>query len=325
MKYPLNSSFSGRIIDFVNYKHSLGHNYDESCRILWKFDLFCCEKFPGKSSFDRDIAMAWLEMRDTEGKAGHRNRVMVLREFAKYLNAIGEPAYLIPISMTTKAPRYVPHIFTESEITAFFYGADHFTSHRAALARQLVIPVFYRLLYCCGLRPSEARLVRKENDDLVRGVLFIKESKGHKDRAVTVADDMLQLLRKYTQKVTSIYPDCPFFFPRYDGMGAYSKQWTKETFWRCFQVGGITQFDGPKPRVYDFRHTFATECICRWVREGKDVDAMLPFLSAYMGHARFEDIAYYIHMVPDLYQRTGNINISDYEALLPEVYCEDQE
>ena len=68
MKYPLNSKFSDRITDFVDYKHSLGHSYEESCRILWKFDLFCCDRFPEKSSFDRDIAMAWLEMRDTEGR-----------------------------------------------------------------------------------------------------------------------------------------------------------------------------------------------------------------------------------------------------------------
>lgn len=104
MKYPLNSKFSDRITDFVDYKHSLGHSYEESCRILWKFDLFCCDRFPEKSSFDRDIAMAWLEMRDTEGRAGHRNRIMVLREFARYLSAIGDTAYLIPISMTAKAP-----------------------------------------------------------------------------------------------------------------------------------------------------------------------------------------------------------------------------
>ena len=98
MKYPLNSKFSDRITDFVDYKHSLGHSYEESCRILWKFDLFCCDRFPEKSSFDRDIAMAWLEMRDTEGRAGHRNRIMVLREFARYLSAIGDTAYLIPMA-----------------------------------------------------------------------------------------------------------------------------------------------------------------------------------------------------------------------------------
>lgn len=324
MRCSLNSHFADRIVDFVEYKHDLGHSYKESCRLLRKFDAFCCEKFPEKTSLDREVGFAWLEMRDTEGSAGHRNRIMVLREFAKYLKTIGEEAYLIPISMTTKGPKYIPHIFTASEIAAFFYGADHFVPHEKAPARHLVVPVYYRLLYCCGLRPSEARLLRKENVDLVRGVLYIEESKGHKDRAVVVSDDLLRLLRNYLPKVISIYPDCPFFFPRYDGMGAYSKHWVMETFWLCFRMGGMTQFDGPRPRVYDFRHTFATECICRWMREGKDVDAMLPFLSAYMGHARFEDTAYYIHMVPDFYQRTGTIDIAAYESLLPEVYDEDK-
>lgn len=201
MKYPLNSKFSDRITDFVDYKHSLGHSYEESCRILWKFDLFCCDRFPEKSSFDRDIAMAWLEMRDTEGRAGHRNRIMVLREFARYLSAIGDTAYLIPISMTAKSPRYMPHIFTVTEIAAFFYGADHFIPHKDAPARHLVVPVFYRLLYCCGLRPAEARLLRKENVDLVRGVLYIEESKGHKDRTVVVADDLLQLMRQLRKRL----------------------------------------------------------------------------------------------------------------------------
>lgn len=119
MKYPPSSNFESKIVAFVDYKNSLGHSYEESCRILWKFDLFCCDKFPERNCFDRDIAMAWLKMGDTEGRAGLRNRIMVLREFARYLRAIGEEAYLIPIAVTTKGLRYVPHIFTTSEIIAF--------------------------------------------------------------------------------------------------------------------------------------------------------------------------------------------------------------
>lgn len=104
--------------------------------------------------------------------------------------------------------------------------------------------------------------------------------------------------------------------------GPYTKRWTEEMFWRCFSMAGITAFEGPKPRVYDFRHTFATECICRWMREGRDIDAMLPFLSAYMGHARYEDTLYYVHMVPDFYERVGTVDRTAWEKLLPEVHDE---
>lgn len=221
-----------------------------------------------------------------------------------------------------KGPRYVPHIFNEAEIKAFFHGADSFRPHEKAPARHLVIPVFYRLLYCCGLRPAEARLLKKENVDLVRGAVYVVESKGHKDRVVAVADDLLQIMRSYSTLISEIYPDSDYFFPRYDGEGPYTKRWTEEMFWRCFSMAGITAFEGPKPRVYDFRHTFATECICRWMREGRDIDAMLPFLSAYMGHARYEDTLYYVHMVPDFYERVGTVDRTAWEKLLPEVHDE---
>jgi len=88
-------------------------------------------------------------------------------------------------------------------------------------------------------------------------------------------------------------------------------------------MAGVTEFEGTKPRVYDFRHTFATNCLYRWIREGKDADAMLPYLSAYMGHVMPNDTAYYIHLVPNVFDQIEKIDISSYEALLPEVPYED--
>lgn len=111
--------------------------------------------------------------------------------------------------MTSKGPRYVPHIFNEAEIKAFFHGADSFRPHGKAPARHLVIPVFYRLLYCCGLRPAEARLLKKENVDWVRGAVYVVESKGHKDRVVAVADDLLQ--NNATTKCVDLFLASGFF------------------------------------------------------------------------------------------------------------------
>jgi len=319
MKYELFSNFAEDIYNFVEYKNSLGFTYEESTRIMWNFDTFCRSHFSEKHELDRVIGFKWLEKKDTESAAGHRNRVMVIREFAKYLCSLGKPAYMIPISMTKKPRRYVPHIFTQNEMTAFFNSADHIEPHEKAPVRHLVIPVFFRLLYCCGLRPAEARLLLVENVDLEYGILKIIESKGHKDRLVPMEEDFTQLMSRYHKKVSAVFPQCPYFFPRYDGNGAYTKNWTEEMFRRCFDIAGITEFEGVKPRVYDFRHTFATNCICRWIREGKNADEMLIYLSAYMGHVMPEDTAYYIHLVPDIFQQTGKADVSSYEALLPEV------
>ena len=38
------------------------------------------------------------------------------------------------------------------------------------------------------------------------------------------------------------------------------------------------------PRPYDLRHTFAVQRLSSWYRQGADLHARLPWLSAYMGH-----------------------------------------
>jgi integrase len=66
------------------------------------------------------------------------------------------------------------------------------------------------------------------------------------------------------------------------------------------------------------RHYFAYANIERWMAQGKDVTALLPYLSRYMGHATFESTFYYIHTSPDFMDAYAQITRRS-ETLLPEV------
>ena len=46
---------------------------------------------------------------------------------------------------------------------------------------------------------------------------------------------------------------------------------------------------------------------------------MLPYLSAYMGHAQLSDTYYYIHLVPGLMEEMTVFAFCSAEVLLPEV------
>ena len=165
------------------------------------------------------------------------------------------------------------------------------------------LSVIFRMIYCCGLRPIEARRLRRKDVNLFNGTVNILESKGHKDRIVVLSEDMLELCRNYDQCVETIYPDRKYFFPspsvRGDGM--YSMEWIIPTFRRFLQAAGISGYGEIQPRLYDLRHTFATHRLHQWVKEGKDVNACLAYLSEYMGHSNLESTAYYIHLLPTLY------------------------
>lgn len=76
--------------------------------------------------------------------------------------------------------------------------------------------------------------------------------------------------------------------------------------------------DGVSIRAYDFRHHFAYANMNRWLKEGNDINVMLPYLMKYMGHQDIENTLYYFHLVPDIYNTIVEKS-SLFEDLLPEV------
>ena len=64
--------------------------------------------------------MHWAEKRPDEHVNGLIRRITPIRQLAKYMNRIGIEAYLIPEGIPGKLVHFIPHIFTEPELQAFF-------------------------------------------------------------------------------------------------------------------------------------------------------------------------------------------------------------
>ena len=156
--------------------------------------------------------------------------------------------------------------------------------------------------------------------DFTTGRLFIRESKGRKDRIVMMADDVCVYMNKYNDKVNEIVPQRNYFFPNPDG-GIYNEKRLCDIFSEVRKSLGILGTDLCKPKLYGLRHSFATHRLYQWLNEGCDINAMFPYLSAYMGHSQLTDTYYYIHLVPGQFKAMSGIDFTCYEDLLPEVEC----
>ena len=55
-----------------------------------------------------------------------------------------------------------------------------------------------------------------------------------------------------------------------------------------------------RPRIHDIRHSLACATLIGWYRDGVDVQAELPVLSAWLGHTRPENSYWYLSAVPEL-------------------------
>ena len=64
---------------------------------------------------------------------------------------------------------------------------------------------------------------------------------------------------------------------------------------------GITHpVPGRHVRVHDLRHSFAVRTLLGWYRDGGDVQARMPLLSAYMGHVDPAATFWYLSAAPEL-------------------------
>lgn len=321
MNYEFRSAFAEDICAFITEKHALGYPYLDSERVLHYFDKFCLDQFSESNTLSKEIGIAWAVIKPTEKPASFQNRLAPVRELAKYMKRNGKNAYVIPTSLAPKSgQQYQPHIFTQNELQAFFHQADSYKFESRSHLRHLQIPIYFRFLYCCGLRPNEARLIRYENLKLNDRVLLIPESKGHKDRLIVIPEELCMMLEKYAFYLKNEFPSSDYLFPcqRFKG-AAYHKGWPTMIFHECWNSCHFETTAGNNPRPYDFRHTFATYRIYEWMKQEKDLMSMLPYLSAYMGHSHISHTAYYIHLVPEFFAEMSGMDMNLYSSLIPEV------
>ena len=318
MTYSYSGNFKTFIEGLVQQKNAVGFKYESAEYYLWTFDRFCREQFPDETILSRHIVMRWAERKQKEGIGTRKIRLAYIRELAKYMIGLGiDDAYVIPERLGGKITRRVPHFFTTEEVKAFFSASDRLKPGSNAMARHLVLPVIFRVIYCCGLRSCEARLLRVEDVNLDAGKLTIRASKGAKDRIVMLADDVLQLCRTYHERVSCILPDRIYFFPT-DVAGYYKSSSLIMAFTKIWKQAGLETYSGSKPHVQDLRHNFALVNLNRWVEAGENFCAKLPYLSRFMGHANLKSTDYYLHFVPEFFPVFKEKTRETFDALIPE-------
>jgi integrase len=305
------------ISGLVATKKATGYRYESAEFYLRYFDRYCSLRAECKS-LSRELVLEWVKAKDGESPRTHRARISPIRQLGKYMQSLGvSDAFVLASALSRKVERYVPHFFTSQELAVFFKACDTLAPHGVMRARHLVLPVFFRLLYCCGLRTCEARTLRVENVDLRNGQIDILRSKGCRSRRLPLPQDLLELLRIYDARVSEIYAGRIYFFPTRRS-NCYSCGNVGVVFRKMWKVAGLEEASGRKSRAYDFRHHFALSNLNRWVAAGIDVNSMLPYLSRYMGHSCIESTDYYLHLVPEFFH-TFSEKVKPTETFLPEL------
>jgi integrase len=291
------------ISGLVAEKRALGYKYVCEERALARFDAFCASEFSGLDTVTRASVQAWIAStrRRAVKPATVNNLIAPVRELARWLHRRGVDAYVLPTGVLEKPGHYVPHIYTDQQLAALFAQTDHCRYCPEVPFRHLVMPVLFRTIYACGLRCSEARLLRVEDVDIDAGVLQIRDAKGGKDRQLPVSEQLRERLAGYHAKLAG-QPGWEWFFPGATLSMPLTLNNVNRNFRRFLWQARIPHGGrGHGPRVHDLRHTMAVNNLRSWFEQGENVDALLPVLQTYLGHSSIGDTAYYLHLTAASY------------------------
>jgi len=291
------SPLQAALRDYLRVRRQLGFELERDGRLLEEFVSFLEQA--GATRISTELALAWAKLPQDAHPHRWRQRLGMVRRFARYLASI-DPASEVPSPdlLPARQPRVTPYIYSEQEVCALMDAAGALRPRLRSATYQTLIG----LLACSGLRLGEALALLRQDVDLDHGVLDIRGAKRRRQREVALHESTVDALRRYAllrdRHCAKI--EGPSFFISRPGLPLTSKA-VHDTFPKLIRHVGLEGAGKrTRPRPHDFRHAFAVHTLLDWHHAGEDVDRRMPLLSTYLGHTQPVSTYWYLQAAPEL-------------------------
>ncbi len=152
------------------------------------------------------------------------------------------------------------------------------------------------------MRVGEAIGLDRDDVDLELGLVTIRQTKFNKSRQLPLHPSTVTALCGYAGQRDQLCnrPKAPSFFVSTVGTRLIDTL-VRSVFAQLVGRVGLQPRSGSgRPRVHDLRHSFAVATLLDWYRDGLDVAARMPLLSAYLGHTSPASTYWYLQAAPEL-------------------------
>lgn len=283
--------------DYLALRRSLGFKLTSEGYLLQSFVSYA--ERAGASRITVELAVEWARLPSGADPVWHARRLVAVRGFAKHMAAFDTttevpPADLLPY----RSRRAVPYLYSPADIAALMAAARGIRySLKAATYEKLV-----GLLATTGMRVGEAIALDRSDVDWKNELITVTNSKFGKSREVPLHASTTGALRSYARLRDRICPrpTASSFFVSLSGTRLIYNNVHVVFHKLVREVGLKARSPRCRPRIHDLRHTFAITILLDWYRVGVDVQARLPVLSTYLGHADPAKTYWYLSAAPEL-------------------------
>lgn len=288
------STLAAYLQQFVDFKRFQGFDYADQELRLWRFDQFLQRNNYNSTFLSIFILSAYVESLMGLKAKTRSTRLSSVREFSNYLKARFPKSTVLPDS-TIKLEQTVRfYLYSNEEVCELMKSTKLLRSKDKL--RTPCIRFLIALLYCTGLRIEEALSLTRADVDLTNHRLFVKKGKFAKERYVPLDESVIPNIQKWCdlckRQCPNLYENSHIFIDQFGKKLKYYH--ANNAFTTCRKNCDLMHgFDSP--RLHDFRHTFACNCIKKWQKEG-EVNSKLPILATVLGHVNIESSQVYVHI-----------------------------
>lgn len=277
---------------FVALRRASGVQYESQRLLLRAFDRWICEHAPSPPLLNQTLT-EYLTSLERLSPRGQGNVIAVVWPGVSYALLHGAPGERLP-APPPKPANYLrlrqPRILPAADVTRLMTAARALPP--ADALRGATVATLLGLLYTTGVRIGEALALEVGDLDTRDHLLTIRKGKFGKAR--------LLVLRESTVKALAGYLDDPRRRARGAGstplfLSGRSRPLSYSAVHHSLRDACVSAGIGPPwPRPHDFRHSFAVNRVAAWYAEGREINALLPALSTYLGHVSVENTRVYL-------------------------------
>lgn len=279
---------------FVMIKRAGGARFNAQAILLAQLDEHIARHAPSPP-LHRETLLGFLENLKRLSPRGRDNVIDVAWGALTFARRHGASIDSLP-PRPPRAPNYLRcrpvRLVAENEMRAVIELTRQIPCRRRNHAlRSATYATLFGLLFVTGMRIGEALALEIGNLDFSAGLIMIEHGKFGKSRNLPVQSSTTTALQRYvldSRRRIARSATSPLFVSAYGRLNHHAANQT----WRSLcDAAGLSS---PLPRLHDIRHSFAVSRVVSWYRADRDINALLPALSTYLGHVSVENTRAYL-------------------------------
>ena len=285
------------IESFIRFRQSTGQQYLTQAGELRAFGKYLGDV--SLESITPEVILAFLNAR-VRSRHTWRRKYSQINRFFRYCHIVaGAPQVDMPPPRGLLRSNFVPYIFTRAEVRLLLLEAGRRTHAANATVACQSFRMVLLLLYATGGRLREIIGLRKSDVDLLEAtVLFGATTAGA--RKIPLGPELAACLKNHLNADTRSKSSAPLLARRGgEGLSIDSIRRLFLSLCRDTGVGRRDVHDLCKPRLCDFKATFAVHRIGQAIEQGENLNRVLPALAHYLGYRDLLSAERFLQLTPE--------------------------